>query len=384
MARTMACPGWAARSEGIEQIETEWAQEGTAAHALAAKCLNTGSDAKMYLGLRIGKNVDLGEVSDEMVEAVQHYLDTCRDLIQEGDIWGVESKVSCEAYHPAVWGTCDFWRFRSSTGELIIIDLKYGIKHAVSVIRNPQPMSYALGACLMPEVYGKVLDIQMAICQPRGLGEPVQWEHIGPAELYAWGYEMRDAVTAAENATRLDLVAGNHCTFCPALGVCEVAESHAMIEYDHFNEANSTEIASFTDPASYSPEGLQRALLVIPFARQWCSAVEQFATAQAEKGHTVPGFKLKTTYGHRQWKSELAVKNWCEENDMSHHLYAPAKIKSPAQMEKALGKQYADYIEDLWVKPERGAKLVPIATSAEEKAATIDLEFQPRQIEEQT
>jgi hypothetical protein len=46
----MTCPGSVTLSEGIEDVSSSNANEGTMMHAFAAKCLETGTDAAGYVG----------------------------------------------------------------------------------------------------------------------------------------------------------------------------------------------------------------------------------------------------------------------------------------------------------------------------------------------
>ena len=49
-ARWMTCPGSVTLSEGIKDVSSSNASEGTMMHAFAAKCLETGTDAAGYVG----------------------------------------------------------------------------------------------------------------------------------------------------------------------------------------------------------------------------------------------------------------------------------------------------------------------------------------------
>jgi hypothetical protein len=48
----MSCPGQPRLSEGVENRSSVFAEEGTAAHELAAVALSEGLDAKFYIGRR--------------------------------------------------------------------------------------------------------------------------------------------------------------------------------------------------------------------------------------------------------------------------------------------------------------------------------------------
>ena len=56
--RWMTCPGSVAMNRGLEDRGSSHADEGTAAHWLAAACLELGADASTYIGttLRVHDN----------------------------------------------------------------------------------------------------------------------------------------------------------------------------------------------------------------------------------------------------------------------------------------------------------------------------------------
>lgn len=87
--RWMNCPG---SVQLIEQLTNEgkieenatspWAEEGSAAHALAEKCLLEHNDAIDYLNQKIYGDF---KVTEEMAEAVQVYLDFVHGCINAAD-----------------------------------------------------------------------------------------------------------------------------------------------------------------------------------------------------------------------------------------------------------------------------------------------------------
>src|SRR3990172_8181607 len=78
MARWEACPGSIRLSRGIPRTTSAYAAEGTAAHELAAACLEHGQNAAQYIDHAIGADGHEFIVDDEMAEAVQVYLDYVR------------------------------------------------------------------------------------------------------------------------------------------------------------------------------------------------------------------------------------------------------------------------------------------------------------------
>ena len=399
MSRTFECPGWIARSEGIEDEPSEWAILGTAAHAFAAHLLETGHPIHAYSDYIILSDIldnhwpnwlvkatpvtaltykQPIRIEDDFYDSVDFYVNTCRSLKAPGDLSWVETKLDCRAYHQEVWGTGDFGRFRPSTGELVILDFKNGIRYAVSPENNPQLLCYALGACLMPELYGKVRSIWVGICQPRSLGEPLRWATIDPGWLYQWGYYMAERVNIAMSTSASALKAGAHCQYCPAFGVCEEAARNAL---QFYGEHSDNRPNSFSDPTTYDPPKLARALALVPYIEQWTKEVKRFANKEAEKGRITPGFKPIDRFGHTKWLDEMRVRAAAEDSGFADERIWNWKLKSPAQIKKLVGKEtYEAQFQALTKRDKIGIKLVPEDDARPTAAPTIHLEFQARDI----
>src|SRR3546814_17567355 len=87
-------------------------------------------------------------VDEEMVEAVQVFLDTIRRDYKPGDVLVVEQRFDLSSWYPGLFGKCDAVLYRPSTGELRVYDLKYGRGVPVEVERNSQELYYGIGATM--------------------------------------------------------------------------------------------------------------------------------------------------------------------------------------------------------------------------------------------
>lgn len=107
--RWMSCPGSVRMSAGIPRKSSPDAALGTAAHKLGEICLREGKDAKPFIGTIIDTETDGSwEVTKEMAECVQHYLDEVLRLQKIlGGVLHVEERLDLTALVPDMFGTAD-------------------------------------------------------------------------------------------------------------------------------------------------------------------------------------------------------------------------------------------------------------------------------------
>ena len=118
----MKCHSWRADSSS-----SKFSREGTAAHELAQRALDSGNDARAYIGSLFVADGEHVEVTPEMAADVQPYIDYVRDLVKtSGGTLLVEQRLSIEHLTTEVGavGTADAVILAGD--ELIVVDLKFG------------------------------------------------------------------------------------------------------------------------------------------------------------------------------------------------------------------------------------------------------------------
>lgn len=171
--RWMHCEGSVAFSQGMPDTSSEYADEGTAAHTLAAMCFNENLPAMAFFGRIIEVNERGFAVDDEMGDAVQEYVDTVHTMAGEDAIILTEQRLPIDIGVPDQFGTSD--NVVISGTELQVHDLKYGKGVRVYAEENKQMMMYALGALPLAEMLGFGIDkVRLVIHQPR-LNHVSEW-----------------------------------------------------------------------------------------------------------------------------------------------------------------------------------------------------------------
>jgi hypothetical protein len=363
--RWVACPGSVVLEEGRPRSSSKYAAEGTAAHEVAAACLITGEDAAVHIGRVIDADGFTFEVTKDMADAIQSYLDTVRSVrAATGGKLLVEQALPIDHLtdEAGAAGTGD--AVILTDGEIIVIDLKFGQGERVDAEGNLQMAMYALGAMKVFDLVGPFEKVRMMIVQPR-IGHVSEWS-IDWQELNIYrGEIVAGAVAVAEaKAPQTDLAdflqpGEKQCRWCKAKATCPalrrtvetmVTESASV---DEFKDLTKSAVATVSNqPADFI------ALLMphLDLVEDWVKAVRARAEELLHAGVDVPGYKLvRGKQGNRAWsdkdQAEAVLKSMRLKQD---EMYSFTLI-SPTAAEKLLAKE----------SPKRWAKLQPLITRSE-------------------
>ena len=300
--------------------ETEYAAEGNAAHAMAAKGLETGTDTwelipETFHGMKL---------NTEQALHVQSYIDFVRGRYAAL----VEEYGSCEMFvehrlvgnHPSVYGTVDCGLVAGDYAE--IIDLKFGVGISVDVEWNKQEMYYAH---LFQVRHPEVRRFQLWIYQPRGHhrdGPERKWP-IGSDDLGFWADTYLYPAVARVEAGG-GLLPGEHCRFCPLKLVCPSLHSlaRAAFEYDTQQLVN------------VSNEHLGQILeMIVPALEHFIKAAKDEGFKRNMDGQVVPGTHLEYGRARERVWNEGALDELRKTYD--DNIIFSREMKSPKQMEDA-------------------------------------------------
>lgn len=354
------CPGSVRLvTECPKQKPSVYADEGTVAHLVGEWGLRTGRDAVEYVGqkaiqikdkdgdIKFEFDVPKGatrtgleiEVTDEMAEAVQMYLDTIRFDMETYDLGVNDIKIEHRFHLTHIdqdaYGTNDC-NLPVFLDKVIVYDYKHGQGVAVDAEENKQLMYYALGAAEL----GDYDTIEVVIVQPRAIHRdgPIRRWTLSIDDLRAFAEELKDKI-AATRLPDADLNAGPWCkkSFCPAMATCPAIRGSVGTEAALVFDKPLTVLPR---PETLSPEMLRRILDAMPMAEAWLTSVWAYAEAKANNGEKILGYKLvQGREGNRKWNAEDQV--ILDRVDEMNSDIIPYKevIKSPAVLEKEMGKK---------------------------------------------
>lgn len=357
-AQWLACPASVPLTENLPEDSSEFASEGTAAHAVAESCLMLDSDAVEF----VGHVVEGQTVTAETAEAVQVFVDLVREIMAENSdsVLSLERRIETDEYGDTFGGTVDATVVSEAAKRRTVLDYKHGVGIAVDVEENTQLLSYGLLTAEPGET------VELIICQPRGFhpdGSIRRWT-VPENRLALFAEQVRNGITASSDlAAKLasgetpdtlidELKTGSHCRFCKLLATCPAQLARAK----------------HARTVDYVPPGNMAAVLEVFEQRaeikQHLAAMEKHLYGLASGGGVVPGHKLvAATARNRAWLDDEAetmrrLRSW----GVGKRDATEPKLKSPAAMEKLCKvkpKLTTERLSMLWHKPAGQPQLVP-------------------------
>jgi hypothetical protein len=188
----------------------------------------------------------------------------------------------------------------------------------------------------------------MSICQPRI--NNFDNAEISVEELLDFSAELLDAVHAAIKPDAALVPSESACKFCKAKGKCPALRETALT-------VAQSEFGEILDPAELQPEQIGELLAKADMLEEWLRGLRNMALSQAEAGVEIPGFTLQAKRATRKWVNEDEFLAWAYDQNLEDTDLFERKVKSPAQIEKLVGKK--NFNQDLTVSVSSGYNLVP-------------------------
>lgn len=335
-----------------------------------------------------GKNTRSVQGDEEELAEAREYAELCVRLLDEANViggevtYGIEDRSRLDDH---CWGSTDFWY--SFPGWLVIVDLKSGYE-TVGVANNSQLLIYAV------ELFERFRPRFVEICvwQPNGDdGSGPFRSHVYTAdEMASFAKTLRDkSRTAARyfgkpvRSMEPDLVAGDHCKWCDALGVCPAARRHNQeISRESFMPVptKSKNIAlrknTLLDASQMTPEQVGDILSRAPLFAEWIEAVRIHALELMSKGKSVPGFKPVAMNTRYKWEGKLTPQQIATKLGLRRSDVVEEKLLSPSKVRaKVKDKKKAALIERMTWRPFE----ITLAKDSDRRTAipSTKISFQP-------
>lgn len=294
------CSGSVAAANARPSAETEQTRNGTAAHWVAAVCLNNWRrggvpDPRGMVGEVCPENGVV--IDDAMAEGAAVYVSDVVDTL--GPIPGgrealvVEFRVHMPRVHRENWGTLD--AAAVLPGIVYLWDYKHG--HAkVEAPGNLQLIDYLEGLREMLSVPDHARIVARVV-------QPFAYNPRGPiSEWRGVMCDIHDSVLmlnarAREVYDRPTLTSGPHCKYCPARGVCSALRGAAYNVIDvvngplEFDRMGGADLRVERDILARGAEMLKARL----------DAIEDELTHRVKSGDGSTGLSLAAVPGRLKW-----------------------------------------------------------------------------------
>ena len=342
--RWLNCPPSARLCENYDDKSSDYAAEGTDAHAIC--------EYKLKNALKIeatDPTENLTWYNEEMNECAEGYAAYILELVEKAKqvcsdpVVLIEQRVDFSRWVPEGFGTADC--IVIADGVMNVVDYKHGKGVEVCAAENPQMMLYALGAL---EIFDGIYDIDeiyMTIYQPRKSNISVSV--IEKDELLKWAQNglIYKAKLAYEGQG--DFHCGEWCRFCKAKAECRerAAANMELARYE------------FQEPALLNDDEIAEILGKIDELTAWASDIKEYALNQAINGKEWTGWKLVEGRSNRKYINDNAVAKVVEDAGFDPYEH---KVLGITAMQKMLGKtKFNELLGDFIEKPQGKPTLVP-------------------------
>lgn len=349
--RWLNCTPSAVAESKVPDKSSDFADEGTVAHALAAKKLRNGlgwasPDEDAELSSERGRKWLNGEMTEAAEFYAQFVMDKYRAALRDdpnAQLF-IEQHVEIPLLGASVFGTAD--ALIISKKHLDVIDFKYGQGVKVEASDNPQLMLYAAGALCADECRG-VKDVSLVIVQPRK--ESISYtKPLSSDFLRAWlidSVQSRALVAAQGGGFRNP---GTWCRFCKVKATCKVLAAFAI--------GSESEYAADDLDADRLGAAMKRVGLV----EQWTNAIKDKTKEMLMGGKAVPGFKLVAGRSARKIADPAGLAKALSRAGFND-VYRPMELLTITQLEAMVGrKKFADIAACYICKSEGAPAVAPI------------------------
>lgn len=391
--RWIECKSSAAYVEALMHTGALKPRPSGAAAAFGTRCHTIAEELIKYhlIDRKKGLDKNIAELSSDERKVVVPYLDFVANLIADAELLHADYQLyverKSEIEPPHCFGTSDltfvgYARKRVRGRQDIVdffqtVDFKTGYE-TVEAEDNTQLLLYAVGQ----KESMAARELRLSIVQPKASeGELVKHWDLEPDEYQRRNQDVRLSISQAKYYLRrldesierkekvnplsfeVDLRAGSHCKWCPAIALCPKARDAALetarIDFLPVTKANaimkpagvSLEFktqelpAQLPQPGNLTPEQLGVVLDRMALLEAWVKAVEMHALERALGGATIPGYKVVQKRSNRKLKDDVTVAKLARALILSPAQITETEVKSPAKLEAEIKKVFGDDAE---------------------------------------
>ena len=352
-ARLIACPGSVALIASLPDAVDKpsiYASEGSALHTVIADLLTDNKPADDYLGAEVDVPQDNATVviTQELItDCILPALQWFDDNVLDDDVIAVEQKMQFPGIDGA-FGTGDLIVCSPSRKITKVNDWKFGAgvpvfasypdpEDSAYELVNPQLLFYACaGRHSLPKLFPKDHKIELSIAQPRARTDNGMVTSVTVTHEDLDGFE-KELIAAYATSQEPDAPTrkGDHCRFAVCRTVCK---HHLAPLLDLSDLYPIQDIKGKVVAGDVLADILRLAELIEPVVIEARKQAHDLLEASGD----VPGWKLVPKRASRQWAmDEFALIKALRKLKITKAQAMTYSLKSPAQIEKLLGKDAA-------------------------------------------
>lgn len=341
-ARTLACPGWVKKAEGIPKRPAgDAAITGSMLHEVMERCQREEVEPKQCLGLEYREDNVVRVFGEDDLELAEIAYAATNRLLDELDIETFEIEPFVQLEPGLAGGSIDLIGLSADKQTLLVLDYKFG-RGRVSVKDNKQLKLYTVSAEADPatqDMFAELERIVFAVVQPQLWHDAVTWEWENP-DLAAFEESFREAMGETS------INPGPHCKFCPAEPYCDAKRTSVMA-----SNLLGTDLQ----------EELAASAAQIEEVEQWLKAVREEVYLQLSRGVPVEGWKVVNKRATRKWRdADATMKALVKTRKLKKSEITKTALMTPAQIEKLLKKKEVNIdLETFIVSESSGTTLAP-------------------------
>lgn len=355
--RWLNCPPSARLCENYDDKGSDFAAEGTDAHALCEYKLKTA------LGIKADDPTnDLSRYDAEMEDCANGYAAFVLELIEEAKkhcadpVVLIEQRLDYSKYVEEGFGTGDCVII--ADGTLHIVDYKHGRGVLVEAEDNPQMKLYALGALELFDCIYDISSVSMTIYQPRRSN--VSTYTVSKDELYDWAENVLTPAAELAFSGGGEYRCGEWCQFCKAKADCR-KRAEANMELAAFE---------FRQPPLLTDDEVEEILGKIDELTSWANDIKDYALRAAVSGKKWTGYKLVEGRSNRKYTDENAVIAAVKKAGFNPYEH---KLMGVTAMTSLLGrKQFNEILGSYVTKPQGKPTLAPESDKRPEMTTITD------------
>lgn len=353
--RWMLCHGSVALCRGLSGSAGPAAREGTAVHLMGEQGMRNEREPIEWADRIITVEGHDIEVTEEMVDGAQMYVNHLRSMVDQGAQIEIEARLSLAPLDPnngllaSCRGTSDAVLLWPDQQMLEVDDLKFGKGYMVPA-NTVQLRIYGLMGLVKYTAQHKIKRVRTTIIQPRDPDDSVRIRshEYDVHEIWEFAGQVYGAMHAAMQPDAKLTPGEEQCQWCPARGFCPALAHNALaVARAAFAAPPQLHALSPLPPPGPAPvlpnvgtatgEELSVWLSRRDMIETWFKGVEERAAQACQAGIKVPGYKMVRRTGNRRFDDiDTAPLKLRALGVQTSAMYSAPKLLSPAQIEKLI------------------------------------------------